>query len=98
MLGVGVEKDDAALFSDGFGPAVVHIGGGMKSNPRMAMIVVVLMSVIHSWLGPSRRKSRLTRSSVVSWWSGVGFPLLRLGSSLMPSSTMIERINFLLTI
>ena len=41
MLGVGVEKDDAALFSDRFGPAVVHVGGGMKSNARMTMIVVI---------------------------------------------------------
>jgi hypothetical protein len=39
MLGVGIEKDDAALFSDGFGPAVVDVGGGMKTNARMTMIL-----------------------------------------------------------
>jgi hypothetical protein len=41
MLGIGVEKDGPALFADGFGPAVVHVSGGMKSNARMTMIVVV---------------------------------------------------------
>ena len=38
---MGIEKDDAALFPDRLGPAVVHIGGGMKSNARMTMIVVI---------------------------------------------------------
>jgi hypothetical protein len=41
MLAIGVEKDDPALFADGFGSAVVHVGGGMKSNARMTMIVVI---------------------------------------------------------
>jgi hypothetical protein len=41
VLGIGVEKDDSALFSDRFGPAVVHVGWGMKSNARMTMIVVI---------------------------------------------------------
>ena len=41
VLRIGVEKDDSALFSDRFGPAVVHVGWGMKSNARMTMIVVI---------------------------------------------------------
>ena len=41
VLGIGVEKDDSALFSDRFGPAVVHVGWGMKSNTGMTMIVVI---------------------------------------------------------
>jgi hypothetical protein len=28
VLDIGVEKDDSALFSDRFGPAVVDVGGG----------------------------------------------------------------------
>ena len=41
VFGIGVEQDDSALFSDRFGPAVVDVGGGMKSNARVAMIVVI---------------------------------------------------------
>jgi len=41
VFGIGVEQDDSALFSDRFGPAVVDVGGGMKSNARMTMIVVI---------------------------------------------------------
>jgi len=41
MLAVGVKKDDTALFTDGLRPAVVHVGGSMKSNARMTMIVVI---------------------------------------------------------
>ena len=41
MLAIGIEKDDAALFSDRLRPAVVHVGRGMKSNARMTMIVVI---------------------------------------------------------
>ena len=41
MLAIGIEQDDTALFSDCFGSAVVHVGGGMKPNARMTMIVVI---------------------------------------------------------
>ncbi len=41
VLAIGLEKDGTALFSDRFGSAVVDVGRGMKSNARVAMIVVV---------------------------------------------------------
>jgi hypothetical protein len=41
MLGIGVEKDHPALFPYRLGPAVVHVGRGMESNARVAMIVVI---------------------------------------------------------
>ena len=41
VLAIGVEQDGAALFSDRFGSAVVDVGRGMKSNARVAMIVVI---------------------------------------------------------
>jgi hypothetical protein len=41
VLGIGVEKDDSALLSNRLGPAVVHVGGGMKTNARMIVVIPV---------------------------------------------------------
>ncbi|MFT5977275.1 MAG: hypothetical protein ACI83Y_000295 [Candidatus Azotimanducaceae bacterium] len=53
------------------------------------------MSVIHNMFGPSRLKSRFTRSVDVSLLIMFRRPLRRFGSPLMPCSRMIARTSFL---
>ena len=38
---VGAGEHDAPLLVDEFGPAVVHVGGGVIADARVAVVVVV---------------------------------------------------------
>jgi hypothetical protein len=46
VLGIGVEKHEAALFAVRFVPAAVHVRKGVKSNVRMTKIVVYTKETI----------------------------------------------------
>ncbi len=48
MLGVGGAEDLGPLGSDEFGAAVVDVSGGEQRDPRVVVLVVVLMRVIVS--------------------------------------------------